>query len=614
MKRIDNFMLPEQFNELYSKEAISSIVLTKEMAEKINELVDNFNKFGSDDTTWKLEQESNIRQAVVYMKDNLLNSLNDLLVLFRDSGFIDDRIHYHCSNIIDRVNNLLGVVKQGTTTMDSEIIDARTDIDGSTWATFGEYLRSISKLVRELMDEAYFITEKVDTPIINGWLDRAGVYQSNASTGDIHKCLKFGVTAGESYLIYSEYGWNMPDCVALDSNNSVVKIYNTSDSRQVNDSAKVITIPDKARYLVVNCMYPANKPVSARRIVKCDNKAVIDYINNAILSVKGTKAILTDNLITSVETGKAIRACEPFSVDNQGFVIGSCSVKAGNRYLITAGGNFECNYYVWSDKNGMPVDYAPKTPANEYKTNTFEVTAPIGAVTITVGNFNGVTPVVKQIKGYTNDVNYIWENINWCCVGDSLTEVNSRTNKRYYEYIQDKTGINVVNMGVGGTGYKRGEDTQNAFYQRVSAMPNNIDVVTIFGSGNDNTYFNNIGTPTDTNTNTLCGCINKTIDNLYSVNPLVKIGIISPTPWINHQPTDNTKFKDYAEALKTICELRGIPYLDLYHLSQFRPNEEAYRALVFSKDDGNGVHPNEEGHKIISSHIYNFLNSLIGTY
>lgn len=117
MKRIENFILPEHTNTLYEKEAISSISLTKDVAKKINELVNAYNELSKEDLEWKQTQEGIIRKGVVYMKDNLLNSLNDLMVLLRDSGFIDDRIEYHCGELKSHLNNesfnIKGVAHRG---------------------------------------------------------------------------------------------------------------------------------------------------------------------------------------------------------------------------------------------------------------------------------------------------------------------------------------------------------------------------------------------------------------------------------------------------------------------------------------------------------------------
>ena len=235
------------------------------------------------------------------------------------------------------------------------------------------------------------------------------------------------------------------------------------------------------------------------------------------------------------------------------------------------------------------------------------------ATTLYVGSVDKMGGSIYENNGQYVD-NEKWKHIKWVCVGDSLTERNYRSPIFYHDYINEKTSIQVVNMGQSGSGYKRKDDSNNAFFQRILNVPTDADIVTIFGSGNDLNHISVLGDITDTSTDTLCGCINTTINNLYTIIPTVQLGIISPTPWVNNQPSNNGAMARYVEKLKAICENRGIPFLDLFHCSGFRPNEEEYRNLVYSNDDGNGVHPNEIGHKIISSHIYNFLNSLIGTY
>lgn len=147
MKRIENFMLPEHHNNIFKEEAISSISLTRDIADKINELVAAYNELSQMDLLWKQTVEGKVNAGVVFMKDNLLNSLNDLMVLLRDQGFIDERIAYHCNVINNRLENLLGKVVEGSTTMDAEIIDARTDFTGTAWENIGEHLRHFLKLL-----------------------------------------------------------------------------------------------------------------------------------------------------------------------------------------------------------------------------------------------------------------------------------------------------------------------------------------------------------------------------------------------------------------------------------------------------------------------------------
>ena len=205
-----------------------------------------------------------------------------------------------------------------------------------------------------------------------------------------------------------------------------------------------------------------------------------------------------------------------------------------------------------------------------------------------------------------------WKGKKWVCIGDSLTERNSRATKNYHDYVAEATGIEVVNMGASGTGYKRQEENGRAFYQRVENIPSDADVITIFGSGNDGAYWgSNLGTALDATTDTIGGCINITIDNIFAKMPLAVVGIVSPTPWNNNKPGDDTMMKKYANLLKQICENRGIPFLDLFQNSGLRPWDESFKQLAYSRDEGGGVHPDENGHKLIAPRFKAFLETLI---
>lgn len=209
-----------------------------------------------------------------------------------------------------------------------------------------------------------------------------------------------------------------------------------------------------------------------------------------------------------------------------------------------------------------------------------------------------------------------WVGKRWAAVGDSLTERNEKTTINYCDYIADKTAIEVVNMGQSGSGYKRKHDTNNAFYDRVSNVPTDCDVVTIFGSLND-IGAGTLGTVDDTiSDDTVFGYVNATIDALYTAYPAVNLGIISPTPWKSSEPWDDTDAASvYAAGLKQICFNRGIPFLDLYHCSNLRPWDSTARDIFYSKDVVEGVnagcHPDEAGHKMFAPKIEAFLGSLL---
>ena len=209
-----------------------------------------------------------------------------------------------------------------------------------------------------------------------------------------------------------------------------------------------------------------------------------------------------------------------------------------------------------------------------------------------------------------------YNQIIWAVMGDSLTEKNIRAKKSYYDYIADELGCGLINYGVSGTGYAR---TNNNFMTRMLSIdPTKFDVLTVFGSFNDAGAGLDIGDPTDTwsesGTNTLCGFINQTIDNFYSVAPYKPIGLVTPCPWIDIPPT-NTWGNSYADAIIAIAKRRGIPYLDLFRDSGIRPWAGSDYLAMYYLEDGEqdtGVHPNSLGHKVfLYPHFREFLKSLI---
>ena len=227
-------------------------------------------------------------------------------------------------------------------------------------------------------------------------------------------------------------------------------------------------------------------------------------------------------------------------------------------------------------------------------------------------NNNDLLSIAKQLSPLIK--NSPLNGKKWVVVGDSLTEKNSRTTKNYHDYIAEETGINVYNMGVGGTGYKRMEsqsDGYRAFYQRIVDVPLDADIITIFGSGNDLSLIGKLGNPSDATTDTICGCMNETFKRLFERIPGAKVGVVLPCPWGNYPPTisDNAMAK-YSEALREVAKRYSIPVLDLYYESNMRPWDETFRELYYKRDDGNSVHPDEDGHKILANKFKMFIQSL----
>lgn len=161
VKKIKHFMLPEQTNQLYKNEAISSISLTRDVADKINELVDAYNELSQLRLDKIHEQDGKIAKAVLFMKDNLLNTIDYLLNL-KGAELIDNAVEKHIDILIERVNNLLGSVVEGSTTLDAELIDVRIGSDGVVYANAGESIRTQIKELKNVFNNGGITLTKLD--------------------------------------------------------------------------------------------------------------------------------------------------------------------------------------------------------------------------------------------------------------------------------------------------------------------------------------------------------------------------------------------------------------------------------------------------------------------
>lgn len=335
------------------------------------------------------------------------------------------------------------------------------------------------------------------------------------------------------------------------------------------------------------------------------------------------------NKVAAITAPKKVLVAVPFEVE-VGYVIlfsaGAVYNMGGDHYkvsealpvtpgevvIVSAFADYGNMVYAFYDINGVYIDGLRGVDgAVGIEIKDTPIIVPETAATIRIASTNSHPMKIYRYGGDEVQIRK-WQDKIWCVIGDSITEKNHTTTMNYHDYIADATGINVINMGVSGTGYAKGAGAGKAFYQRVADVPTNTDVVTIFGSGNDIAAGLELGTPTDTGTETLCGCINTTIDNLIALMPTVSLGIVSTTPWRGGEPyRTDILFAQYCEALKTICEYRSIPFLDLYHCSNLRPWTEEGRAACYSHDGDSGVHPDETGHALIAPRFKAFLEMLI---
>lgn len=446
------------------------------------------------------------------------------------------------------------------------------------------------------------------------------------------------VNPGELYAFTVSGGWNKYLYAFYDADDKVVGGYQEHTDGVATYRDRISPVPATAATVriawvennhftgaikkVSRISYPSAELVGAAAELAAERDSKIadleSYLAGKVVDdnyeyTAGEKLKVTENngIVLNPTTGAKVK--EPSGNTNYR-VSEPISVEPYTPYCISAAGKAGYGLYAFYDGNGNRVGGENNTGNADRKIENKVVTSPARAASIRIAGIKGMQEcsIQPMTRGSFIGIKPKWADRTWVCLGDSLTESNSRTTKHYFDYIAEKTGIKTVNLGVSGTGYMRRKDINRAFYQRVSDIPEDADVITIFGSGNDLSSDQTLETVTDTGTDTICGCINATIDAIYERIPLARLGIVTPTPWVGSMPSKTTcSMAKYSEAIVEICKRRSIPCLDLYHESNLRPDDENFRKLAFSKDGGNGVHPDEKGHEIIAASFQSLLERLI---
>lgn len=212
-----------------------------------------------------------------------------------------------------------------------------------------------------------------------------------------------------------------------------------------------------------------------------------------------------------------------------------------------------------------------------------------------------------------------WKGKKWVAFGDSLTDATINATKKYYKYIEEKSGITVTVLGVGGTGYYKTADSGTAYYQRMANCPADADIITIFGSVNDWIALSQgtiqAGTASDTLDNgTYAGYINKCIDVAIEKAPYAQIALVTP---MDYHGLPSATLETIASTIKAVAVGRKIKYLDLYHESGFRVNDATYAAQYttdYSPTAGTYGHPSNLAHeKLIAPEFMELLKRMLLT-
>lgn len=208
-----------------------------------------------------------------------------------------------------------------------------------------------------------------------------------------------------------------------------------------------------------------------------------------------------------------------------------------------------------------------------------------------------------------------WKHSKCVQIGDSITwfdgNVNSKGEKvkGYATYLRDYFGC-VDNMGVAGACIAYHQESQ---YEDVVQTVDKInfkdyDFCTIAAGINDCQCFDSeLGSLQNDcfDKTTFFGGYQYILNKILTSNPYIKILIITPlktkiTDDITYRNNKDKKLIDYVDAIKEIASYYSLPVLDFYSISGFNN----YTFDLYTSD---GTHPNNDGYKMLSSKLLNFV-------
>ena len=246
-----------------------------------------------------------------------------------------------------------------------------------------------------------------------------------------------------------------------------------------------------------------------------------------------------------------------------------------------------------------------------YENNTLSLNnndVPISSVTIGNSSSSVADPALYQTKTEIND----YKGCVYNAMGDSITAENEYTSKNYHQYVKDNLGLLAVNnYGVDrNTITKETRDDNTAMCVRYSEMAD-ADIITVAGGVNDMGLNRTIGTIDNLNDEdglTFYSALRILIEGLINKYPNKLIIFITPAniganTFFNEPNSQGKYVRDYANAIKEVCEIYGIPVFDNNTTSGVYPKIDIHKT-TWTRD---GLHWNDEYHKKVGKKLSNFI-------
>lgn len=202
-------------------------------------------------------------------------------------------------------------------------------------------------------------------------------------------------------------------------------------------------------------------------------------------------------------------------------------------------------------------------------------------------------------------------------LGDSITfgVGTSGPEALYHAILAKKYGWDLYVDGISGTRIapqlspSEEPSFDKDFISRVKDLPKDADIMIFFGGTNDYGHGDApFGCWGDTTPDTFCGACYHFMYSLIQHNPDAVYCIMTPLHRITEDEltNNNRPLKDYVDIIRRTAEFFALPVLDLYKMSGIQPRVP----VIQEKFAPDGLHPSDEGQKILAARLENFLRSI----
>ncbi len=208
-------------------------------------------------------------------------------------------------------------------------------------------------------------------------------------------------------------------------------------------------------------------------------------------------------------------------------------------------------------------------------------------------------------------------------LGDSITEGHGCADPEncFAARIARDYGAVCRNYGIGGTRIARQKQPSEKprhdldFVGRYADMDPDADIVAVFGGVNDFGHGDApLGFMDDRTPYTFYGALHLLYTGLIERYPSARIVIFTPLHCCFEESRYGSGQKtvpsglliDYVRAIRKVAEYYSLPVLDLYAASGLQPNVPVIRERYVP----DGLHPNDEGHRVLAERITAFFRSL----